>query len=53
MFLVPQNRHPEAERLTELSRDTALDGAEPKDPDAAYLANAVRSFSTTEAREQV
>jgi len=27
-------------------------GAESKDPDAAYLTHAARSFSTTEAREQ-
>ena len=46
---LPQNRHPEAERLKDLSRDTALDGAESKDPEDAYLAYAVRSFSTTEA----
>jgi hypothetical protein len=36
----------------DLSRDTALDGAESKDPDGAYLTHAVRTFSTTEAREQ-
>jgi hypothetical protein len=36
----------------DLSRDTALDGAESKDPEGAYLTHAVRSFSTTEAREQ-
>ena len=41
-----------AERFTDLSRDTALDGAESKDPEDAYLAYAVRSFSTTEARVQ-
>jgi hypothetical protein len=29
-----------------------LDGAQSKDPGAAYLPYAVRSFSTTEAREQ-
>ncbi len=46
---LPQNRHPEAERLKGLSRDTALNGAESKDPEDAYLAYAVRSFSTTEA----
>ena len=39
MFFVklPQNRHPEAERFTDLSRDTALGGAESKDPEGAYL----------------
>ena len=37
---------------TDLSRDTALDGAESKDPGGAYLAHAVRAFSTSEAREQ-
>ena len=36
--------------MTDLSRDTALDGAESKDPEGAYLADAARSFSTTEAR---
>jgi hypothetical protein len=39
-----------AERLIDLSRDTALSGAESKDPEGAYLTHAVRSFSTTEAR---
>ncbi len=39
-----------SERLTDLSRDTALDGAESKDPEDAYLAHAIRVFSTTEAR---
>jgi hypothetical protein len=47
---LPQNRHPEAERLTDLSRDTTLYGAKSKDPEDAYLAYAVRSFSPTEAR---
>ena len=39
-----------AERLTDLSGDAALGGAESKDPDGAYLTHAARSFSTTEAR---
>src|ERR1700722_4001782 len=47
---LPQNRHPEAERLRDLSRDTALDGAESKDPEDAYLANAVRSFLNHRSR---
>ncbi len=34
---LPQNRHPEAERLTDLSRDTALNGAESKDPRTLIL----------------
>jgi hypothetical protein len=33
-----------------LMRDTALDGAESKDPDRPYLTPAARTFSTTEAR---
>ena len=36
--------------MTDYSRDPALDGAEPKDPDGAYLTHAARTFSTTEAR---
>jgi hypothetical protein len=39
-------------RITDLSPDTALDGAESKDPEGACFTHAVRSFSTTEAREQ-
>ena len=35
-----------------MSLDTALNGAESKDPEDAYLAYAVRSFSTTETRVQ-
>jgi hypothetical protein len=46
----PQKRHPERSASPDLSRDTAVDGAEPKDPEGAYLAHAVRTFSTTEAR---
>jgi hypothetical protein len=37
---------------TDLSCDTALGGAESKDPEGAYLAYVVRSFSTTETRVQ-
>jgi hypothetical protein len=33
-----------------LSRDTALDGAESKDPEGACLTYAIRSFSTTEKK---
>src|SRR6266851_5021897 len=40
-----------AKRLTDSSRGTALGGAESKDPEGAYLVNAFRSFSTTQARE--
>jgi len=51
-FKAPTKSSSWAERLTDLSRDTALDGAESKDPEDAYLAYAVRSFSTIEARVQ-
>ena len=52
MFFVktPTKSSSGAERLTDLSCDTALDGAESKDPEGAYLTHAARSFSTTEAR---
>jgi hypothetical protein len=36
----------------DLSRDTALNGAESKDPEDAYLAYAVRSFSITRSRQR-
>jgi hypothetical protein len=36
----------------DLSRATALGGAESKDPEGAYLTYAIWSFPTTEAREQ-
>ena len=47
-----QSRHPErsASRIYRVTR--RFDGAESKDPEDAYLAHAVRSFPTTEAREQ-
>ena len=35
-----------AERLTDLSGDTALDGAESKDPEGAYFPHAALGFST-------
>jgi hypothetical protein len=47
-----QSRHPERSASQIRSRDTALHGAESKDPEDAYLVDVVRSFSTTEAREQ-
>jgi hypothetical protein len=48
----PQKRHPERSASSDSSRETALDGAESKDPEDAYLAHAARSFSATEARRQ-
>jgi hypothetical protein len=41
----PQKRHPERSA-------SQIYGAESKDPEGAYLAHAVRGFSTTEARER-
>ena len=41
-----------AKRLTDLSRDTALGGAQSKDIEDAHLTHAARTFSTTEARER-
>jgi hypothetical protein len=50
IFNSPQKRHRWAERLTGLSRDNALDGAQSKDLEGAYRTHAARSFSTAEAR---
>jgi hypothetical protein len=47
----PQNRHPERS-ASQIYRVAQLDGAESKDPEGAYLTDAARSFSTTEASEQ-
>ena len=41
-----------AKRLTDLSRDTGLVGAQSKDLEDAHLTHAARTFSTTEARER-
>ncbi len=42
---LPQNRHPEfGVRVIFLSRDTALGGAESKDPGGPHLPNAAWSF---------
>jgi hypothetical protein len=54
MFFVklPQNRHPERS-ASQIDRVVqGLVAAESKDPGGAYLTQAVRSFSTTEARQQ-
>ena len=48
----PQKRHPAAKRLTDLSRDTGLGGAQSKDLEDAHLSPAAPSFSTAEARIQ-
>jgi hypothetical protein len=47
----PQNRHPEGSASQNLSRNTALAGAQSKDPGGAYLTHAALSFSTTEIGE--
>jgi hypothetical protein len=49
---LPRNRHPERSD-SQIYRVTPRDGAESKDPEDAYLAYAVRSFSTTEARRDL
>jgi hypothetical protein len=41
-----------SEALRRSIANRGLYGAESKDPEGAYLAYAVRTFSTTEAREQ-
>ena len=41
-----------AKRLTDLSRDTGLVGAQSKDLEDAHLTHAAPTFSTTEARER-
>jgi hypothetical protein len=48
-FKTPQNRHPERS-ASQIYRVNPFDGAESKDPEDAYRFDAVRSFSTTEAR---
>jgi hypothetical protein len=57
---LPQNRHPErsasqiyrvTQRLAARSRRACPERSR-RNPEGAYLAHAVRSFSTTEAREQ-
>jgi hypothetical protein len=54
MFFVklPQNRHPERSASQRLIACHSACGAEPKDLGGAYFTHAVRSFSTTEARQQ-
>jgi hypothetical protein len=47
---LPQNRHPERS-ASHIYRVTQRSGAESKDPEDAYLVDAVRSFSTTQAGE--
>jgi hypothetical protein len=47
----PKKRHPERS-ASQIYRGTALDGAESKDSEDAYLTHAARGFSTTEAREK-
>jgi hypothetical protein len=48
---LPQNRHPERS-ASQIYRVNSVRGAESKDPEGAYLVDAVWSFSTTQAREQ-
>jgi hypothetical protein len=50
-FKAPTNRHPERS-ASQIYRVNSVWGAKSKDPDDAYLVDAVRSFSTTQVREQ-
>jgi hypothetical protein len=47
-FKTPANRHPERS-ASQIYRKQGLYGAESKDPGDAYLVNAVRTLSTSEA----
>src|SRR6202166_4791086 len=46
----PQNRHPERS-ASQIYRVNSVWGAESKDPDDAYLVDAVRTFSTIQTKE--
>ena len=46
----PTKRHPERSASQIYGVNTALVGAESKDPEGAYLTHVAQSFSTTETR---